>query len=111
MKLAIVGSRNLIINNIDEYLPDGITEIVSGGAKGIDSIAAEYAKRNNIPLVEFRPEYKKYRRAAPLKRNELIAEYADEVLAFWDGSSKGTIYTVQLFEKLGKKVTLKTIQK
>jgi len=111
MKLAIVGSRNLIINNIDEYLPDGITEIVSGGAKGIDSIAAEYAKRNNIPLVEFRPEYKKYRRAAPLKRNELIAEYADEVLAFWDGSSKGTLSVIKYAEKIKKPCKVIIIQK
>ena len=81
MKLAVIGSRDLFIDNIGLYLPKGITEIVSGGAKGIDSLAAEYAKNNNIKLVEFLPDYQKYKRGAPLKRNQKIAEYADQVLA------------------------------
>ena len=106
MKLAIIGSRKLKINNLEKYLPKNITEIVSGGAKGIDSAAAYYAKQHNIPLTEFLPDYARYKRGAPLKRNAEIAEYADEAIAFWDGSSKGTMYTVEIFKKLGKKVTV-----
>ena len=52
------------------------------------------------------PEYNRYGRAAPLKRNDRIAEYADEALVFWDGSSRGTLYTVNKFRSLNKKVTL-----
>ena len=105
MKLAIVGSRNLKVD-ISEYIPDGVDEIVSGGAKGIDSAAAEYAKNNGMKLTEFLPEYSRYGRGAPLKRNDLIAEYADEALVFWDGKSKGTKYTADAFEKMGKKVKI-----
>lgn len=105
MKLAIIGSRNLEIEDLSSYIAQNVTEIVSGGARGVDSAAAKYAKENGIPLTEFLPDYARYKRAAPLKRNEKIAEYADEALAFWDGTSKGTLYTVELFKKLGKKVT------
>ncbi len=106
MKLAIIGSRTLQIQNIGDYLPPGVTEIVSGGAKGVDRRAAAFAKENHIPLTEFLPDYTRYGRVAPLKRNAQIAEYAEMALAFWDGTSKGTLYTISLFEKLGKKVII-----
>ena len=91
MKLAIIGSRSLCVRNFEDYLPEGVTEIVSGGAKGIDEEAAEYAKRKGICLTEFYPDYARYGKGAPLKRNALIAEYSDMVLAFWDGKSKGSL--------------------
>ena len=106
MKLAIIGSRNADVPNLETYLPEGVTEIVSGGARGVDTIAATYAKENGITLTEFLPDYQRYKRGAPLKRNEQIAEYADRVLAFWDGTSRGTLYTIKLFEKLGKPTTI-----
>lgn len=106
MKLAIIGSRNLVVEKLELYLPREVSEIVSGGARGIDTIAADYAQRAGIPLTVFLPDYARYRRGAPLMRNKQIAEYADEVLAFWDGSSKGTMHTVELFRKLGKKATV-----
>lgn len=106
MKLAIVGSRKLNQIVIDEYIPAGVTEIVSGGAKGVDTLAKEYAKRIGIKITEFLPKYNLYGRAAPIKRNEEIAEYSDEAVAFWDGESKGTKHTINFFEKLGKKVTV-----
>ena len=106
MKLAIIGSRNLEVKNIGDYLPKGVTEIVSGGAVGIDTAAANYAKENGITLTEFLPDYQRYKRGAPLKRNQQIAEYADAVLAFWDGSSRGTMHTVNLFKTLNKPVTI-----
>ena len=106
MKLAIIGSRNITNIDIEKYIPVGVTEIVSGGAKGVDSIAREYAVCHSIKMTEFLPQYERYGRAAPLKRNEQIVDYADAVLVFWDGSSKGTEYTINLFRQLNKKVTL-----
>ncbi len=106
MKLAIIGSRKITQIALNEYIPDGVTEIVSGGADGVDTLAKEFANKNGIPLVEFLPKYHLYGRAAPIKRNEEIAKYADEALAFWDGTSKGTQYTIKFFEKSGKKVTV-----
>lgn len=106
MKLAIIGSRCLRVNDLIKYVPKETSEIVSGGAKGIDSDAASLARENGLKLTEFLPNYEKYGRAAPIRRNDLIAEYADEGLAFWDGKSKGTLYTINRFKKLGKKITV-----
>ena len=69
MKIAIIGSRNLEVGNLEKYLPDNVTEIVSGGAIGIDTCAENFAKQNGIKLTAFKPEYEKYGRGAPLKRN------------------------------------------
>lgn len=43
MKVAVIGSRNLWVNDLEQCLPESVTEIVSGGAKGIDSCARKYA--------------------------------------------------------------------
>ena len=99
MKVAVVGSRNLTINNLGDYLPKDTTEIVSGGARGIDRCAREYAKSHNIKLTEFLPEYERYGRSAPLKRNLQIIRYADMVLAFWDGKSHGTRFVIENSKK------------
>ena len=99
MKVAVVGSRNLYVNDLGKYLPENVTEIISGGAKGVDTPAREYAMYNNIKLTEFLPEYSKYGRSAPLKRNITIIENADLILAFWDGSSRGTKYVIDQCRK------------
>lgn len=104
MRVAIIGSRNLTVENLEDYLPQGVTEIVSGGAKGIDTCAKEYARANHIKLTEFLPDYAKYQKAAPLKRNLQIIDYADMVIAFWDGTSKGTKYVIDNCKKQHKKV-------
>lgn len=48
MKIAIIGSRNLIIDHLEDYIPKECTEIVSGGAKGIDACAAAYAQKKRV---------------------------------------------------------------
>ena len=95
MKVAVVGSRLLNVPDLQKYLPHQLTEIVSGGAAGVDRCAREYAQQNQIPLTEFLPQYDRYRRAAPIKRNEQLVAYADCVIAFWDGQSKGTLSSIQ----------------
>ena len=106
MKLAIVGSRGIKSINLHAYITAEVDEIVSGGAIGVDSIARDYALAYEIKLTEFLPKYNLYERAAPLIRNREIAEYADAALVFWDGKSKGTKYTIELFEAMGKKATV-----
>lgn len=101
MKVAVIGSRGLRVASLDEYLPDTTTEIVSGGAKGVDASAKEYALAHNLKLTEFLPEYNKFGRGAPLKRNLTIIEYADIVLAFWDGKSRGTKFVIDNCHRLG----------
>ena len=104
MKVAIIGSRGLTVSDFGRYLPENTTEIVSGGAKGVDTSAKEYAKSNGIKLTEFLPEYTRFGRSAPLKRNITIIEYADIVLAFWDGKSRGTKFVIDNCRKLGVEV-------
>ena len=101
MKIAIVGSRNLCDCDICEYVR-GADEIVSGGAKGVDSCAAEYARAHGLKLTEFLPEYDIYGRGAPIVRNKKIVDYADRIVVFWDGSSKGTLSVIKYAEKLNK---------
>ncbi len=95
MKVAVVGSRGLWVPNLGRYLPEDVTEIISGGARGVDTCAREYALANGIKLTEYLPEYDKYGSVAPLKRNITIIESADLVLAFWDGSSRGTVHVIK----------------
>ncbi len=104
MKVAVIGSRSLYVSDLEKYLPTNTTEIVSGGAIGVDTSAREYSLSHGIKLTEFLPEYEKYGRSAPLKRNITIIEYADIVLAFWDGQSRGTKFVIDNCHRLGVEV-------
>ena len=106
MKVAVIGSRNACVDNLERYLGVEVTEIVSGGAKGIDTCARQYALTHHIKLTEFLPDYARYGRGAPLRRNLQIIEYSDWVLAFWDGMSRGTRYVIEQCRKQGKPVTV-----
>ena len=101
MKIAVIGSRNVTVADIGRYISEG-EEIVSGGAVGVDSCAAEYAKENGLKLTVFLPQYERYGRAAPIVRNKEIVDYSDRIVAFWDGSSKGTLSVIKYAEKTGK---------
>ena len=101
MKIAIIGSRSLSPDNIGNYIQEN-DEIVSGGAKGVDACAEEYAKSKGLKLTRFLPQYDRYGNAAPLIRNKQIVEYADKVIAFWDGKSKGTRYVIEYAKKIGR---------
>jgi len=101
MKIAVIGSRGLKVDDLAKYLPPETLEIVSGGAVGIDTCARDYALAQDIKLTEFLPEYEKYGRLAPLKRNITIIEHSDLVLAFWDGASRGTKFVIDNCKKRG----------
>lgn len=103
MKVAVIGSRGIENLNISEYILKETTEIVSGGARGVDTLAREYAQQHDLKLTEFLPEYNKFGRSAPLKRNIQIIEYADLVIAFWDGKSRGTKFVIDNCKKIGKR--------
>ena len=107
MKVAVIGSRGLTIDNLGKYLPKGTTEIISGGAKGVDTCARKYAISHNIKLTEILPEYEKYGKSAPLKRNMTIIENADIVLAFWDEKSNGTRFVIEKCREMGKEIKIK----
>ena len=111
MKVAVIGSRDVTVNDLGQYLPDETKEIVSGDARGVDSCAKEYARQYDIPLTEFVPKYTRYGRAAPLYRNKQIIDYADLVLAFWDGKSKGTKFSIDYCAEVEKPIRIVIVSK
>ena len=106
MKVAVIGSRSITSYPLADVMPDGTTEIISGGARGADAIAREYALANNIPFTEIRPEYARYGKGAPLRRNLEIIARADIVIALWDGKSTGTAHSIAQCRKSGKPLML-----
>lgn len=106
MKLAVIGSRGFndyelvkrSLNNIN------ITLIISGGAKGADSLAERYASEFSIPTVIYKADWALYGRGAGVIRNTEIIQNAEVVIAFWDGVSKGTLDSIKKCEKFDKKL-------
>lgn len=119
MNVAVVGSRNWtdreLLNRVLRDLREHIVEqrdpseeepegnrglddliIVSGGARGVDSMAADFAVVNWLGLVEHMPDWNRFGRSAAFKRNVLIVEDADLVLAFQRNRSSGTQHSIDL---------------
>ena len=104
MKLLIAGSRGIDNIDLSKYIPEDVDTILSGGAKGIDTLAEEYADKNRLSKIILRPRYDLYGKAAPIKRNEELVNMADKVLIIWDGESKGTKSTINYAKKLKKEI-------
>lgn len=105
MKVAVIGSRGLNVN-IEKFIPQGVSKIISGGARGIDTLAEQYADSHGIPKLILKPDYKRYGRGAPHVRNRSIVEESDLIIAIWDGKSRGTKETIDYAMALGKEVQL-----
>lgn len=111
-KVAIVGSRTFndyekakqFINNICQENNISINQIISGGAKGADSIGEKYARENNINILIFKPDWNKYGKSAGYIRNKDIIDNCDICIAFWDGNSRGTKNDIDLCNKKEKQV-------
>ena len=106
MKLLVVGSRSIKDFDLSEYVSKDVDMIISGGADGVDSIAEAYADKHRLSKTIIRPRYDLYGRAAPVKRNEIMVDMADEILIIWDGKSKGTKYTAEYAKKKNKTVRI-----
>jgi hypothetical protein len=102
LRVAVIGSRDIYIKNLSDYLPLNTSVIISGGAIGVDSCAKKYAFDHNIPYKEFRPNYKLFGRSAPIRRNIEIVENSDIIIAFWNMRSRGTKYTIDYARKRDK---------
>ena len=96
MKVIIAGGRNF--NNyvvLKDFCDTclkwfNVSEIVSGGAAGADKLGEQYAKENKYPVKIFKAQWDEYGKGAGPIRNHIMADYADTLIAFWDGKSKGT---------------------
>ena len=117
MKVIIAGSRNIPMDNIDiifMWLSNcgfDITEVVSGGANGADKIGESWAIMNKIPIKQFLPDWEKYGRGAGIIRNREMGDYADALIAMWDGKSGGTSYMIAYMRKLNKPVEIISVPK
>ncbi len=118
MKLAIIGSRTATDYSVLTQALDGrygicmssdgayiVTEVISGGARGADSLGARWANERGIKLTEFIPDWERYGKRAGFVRNQDIIAAADVVLCLWDGLSKGTANSLSIAKRL-KKPTL-----
>jgi len=107
-KIAVVGGRNFHdYNLLKRVLTDRLPfHLVSGGARGADSLAEKFAEEFGLSKTIFLPEWGKYGRSAGFRRNHLIIQEADEVIAFWDGYSKGTAHSIKLAERMGKPIVV-----
>ncbi len=101
--VTIIGSRSIKEVNFDLFIdPTHVSQIISGGAIGVDTLAEQWAKRNHIDFVCYKPNYDLFGRRAPLVRDEEMIKACDIVIAFWDGQSTGTKYTLNYAKKIGR---------
>lgn len=108
MKVIIAGSRDIDDYNIvfDTIRRSGfeITEVVSGMARGVDALGVTWARANGIPFKPFHAAWRtkdgEFDRSAGMVRNEQMAEYADALIAVWDGFSPGT---KDMMRRMGKR--------
>lgn len=108
MKVIIAGSRNFtdyqkLKKNCDQILQEqNNIQIVTGcHYKGADKLGIQYAHEKDFNLIKFPAEWNIYGRAAGPKRNNEMAIYADALVAFWDGKSRGTKNMIQLAKQNG----------
>lgn len=109
MKIVIAGSRNIDNFDLSQHIPSNVDLIITGGASGIDNLAEKYADKHKISKLIILPDYKRYGRAAPLRRNEIMVDLADLVIVVWDGVSRGTKYTIDYATKKGKNLKIVTL--
>ena len=102
MKLLIVGSRSIEDFDLSPYITPDVDTIVSGGAKGIDTLAERFANTHNLSKIILKPQYELYGKAAPIIRNQEMVKIADKILVIWDGISRGTKFTINFAKKLNK---------
>jgi hypothetical protein len=114
MKVIVAGSRDgFVAKNVFEAIEESpfvsdITEIVSGTARGVDRDGEYYATCNNIAVKHFPADWDAHGKAAGHIRNRQMAEYADALVAVWDGKSRGTKNMIDTMKKLGKPVYVYT---
>lgn len=113
-KVIIAGGRDfndykLLEKKVTYFLGSkkfGETEIVSGTCKGADLLGEKLAKKNNVNIKQFPADWNTHGKKAGFIRNSEMAEYADALVAFWDGKSRGTKHMIDLATKHNLKVRI-----
>jgi hypothetical protein len=112
IKLAVIGSRTfkdyelLKTSILLHYEVKNLHSIISGGARGADQLSEQFAHEHNIATKLFLPDWVTWGKLAGYKRNFEIIEACDEVMGFWDGTSRGTKHSLDIAEEQKKKLTI-----
>lgn len=106
-KIVVCGSRSIIDydllkNTLDRLIDKTSDTIISGGAKGVDQLAEKYAKENKILWEVIKPDWEKFGKSAGIKRNIIMIDMADKVIAIWNGLSPGTNCSIDYAKKHNK---------
>jgi len=108
MKVIVAGTRTIeCAGTVGEAIRESgfnVDELVSGTCAGVDQTAEALAALHGIPVKQFPPDWKTHGKAAGPIRNRQMAEYADALVAVWDGESRGTKNMIDEMKKLGKPV-------
>ena len=108
MKVIIAGSRDVtalyLVEDASLMSKFDITEVVSGGARGVDRLGEIFAEKNGLPVKVFPADWTKFGKSAGHRRNREMAQYADALVAVWDGVSPGTKGMILEMKKLKKLV-------
>lgn len=110
-KIIIAGGRtftdyDFLRDTLDEILAVDDFEIISGGAKGVDALGERYAEARGLSVKAFPADWEKYGRAAGPIRNEEMARYADGLIAFWDGESRGTANMIDISKRYALEIKI-----
>ncbi|MDR2192663.1 MAG: DUF2493 domain-containing protein [Endomicrobium sp.] len=107
LKIIVAGSRTVldekkVFLELDKLRSRiGDFTVISGLAKGVDTLGKLWAIKNKLPVEEYPAKWTKYRNSAGIIRNKEMAKIADGLIAFWDGQSKGTKSMIDLMQKRG----------
>jgi predicted Rossmann fold nucleotide-binding protein DprA/Smf involved in DNA uptake len=108
MKVLICGSRNItdpaLVSQAVSQSGITPTHIISGGARGVDRLAGEYAVSQGIGFTEYPADWDKYGKRAGFIRNYAMVGAADAVIAVWDGTSTGTKHSIEFAKSCGKRI-------
>ena len=108
MKVLICGSRNIndpaLVSQAVSQIGTIPTHIISGGARGVDKLAAVYAASQGIEFTEYQADWERYGKRAGFIRNYAMVGNADAVIAVWDGTSPGTKHSIDLARSCRKRV-------
>ena len=109
VRVAIVGSRDfpdlaLVAQYVVTLEPADI--IISGGARGVDTAACTAADVHGLQCFVYLPDWRTHGKSAGFKRNQQVVDACDELVAFWDGTSRGTKHSIDLARRAGKPVQI-----
>lgn len=108
MKTIIAGSREgFTFKDVKEAVDQcgwSPTVVISGTARGVDTLGERWANENGIPVEKYPADWNTHGKSAGYKRNQLMAEKAEALIALWDGTSKGTSHMIDIATKAGLKV-------